>query len=55
MLETVDNLNNEIRQMAAKLTLAEHEVQEEDSCEAEIPDIKDECVWCVMNNRGTLG
>ena len=26
LLETVDNLNNEIMQMGAKLTLAEHEV-----------------------------
>ena len=46
LLETVDNLNNEIRQMSAKFTVREHEDerQEEDIFEVDIPDIKAESI-----------
>ena len=44
LLETVDNLNNEIRQMSAKLNLAERQIQGKDNCEVDIPVIKEECV-----------
>ena len=44
LLETIDNLNGEIRQMGANLSSAESEVHKEDSFEADISDIKQECV-----------
>ena len=44
LLETINNLNGEIRQMSAKLPLAEPEVQEFDSSEVDITDVKEECV-----------
>ena len=44
LLETINNLNGEIRQMSAKLPLADPEVLELDSSELDIPDLKEECV-----------
>ena len=44
LLETINNLNGEIRQMSAKLPLAGPEVLEFDSPEVDIPDLKEECV-----------
>ena len=53
LLETIDNLNNEIRQMGAQLPIAEPEVQEEVSFEMDIPDIKEESVESPMINSDT--
>ena len=44
LLETIDNLNNEIRQVGAKLEGAETKGQEVEKCEVDFPDIKDEFV-----------
>ena len=53
LLETIDNLNNEIRQMGAKLNLAEREIQGKDNCEVDIPVIKEECVESHRIQEGT--
>ena len=44
LLETVANLNDEIRQMGAKQNLGEHDVQEDDNFEVDIQEMKMEYV-----------
>ena len=42
LLDTINNLNGEIRQLGARLMLSEVEAQEPEHSESDLPDVKDE-------------